>query len=218
MTDVAKAAYLAGLMDGEGCFSIQVALRDGKNRKSLWLNPRTSMSLTYGRDVLKELVEVFGGKIYHYAKDDKWDLAGIQNTKIVAETLLPYLRIKKKIAERFLEALSLFPDKRASHLTGERSWSLEKALTVAEIALTLNKAGDKNRKLSKDKVLESIKEMYQASPGDIIRDHNKIYEVNGKALTVAEWSRELGISIQGIRSRLHRDWPLDKVFTSKQTS
>ena len=52
--------------------------------------------------------------------------------------LLPYLKIKHDIAERFIDALETFPKERANHAAGERTWDVKKALKVAEIALNLN--------------------------------------------------------------------------------
>jgi len=136
--------YLAGLFDGEGSFSIQVALRSYKqNRPSIYLNPCMSMTLYYGADVLQFLQERFGGRVYPYAKRSEhggiWHLGRVANLTLAAQALLPHLVIKKSIAERFLEALSMFPSRiGVDHLNGHRAWSPDVAVKVAEIALTLN--------------------------------------------------------------------------------
>jgi hypothetical protein len=153
-----KLAYLAGLFDGEGTFSIQVDTRWSK-RENVRFNPRMSMSLLGGNGVLQELIDEFGGTIYSY--DDgtrRWNL-GTKNELIKAtKKLLPYLRIKKHIGNRFLKALELFPTKRAGHRT-KRSWNNKITQKVAYIALTLNPSS--SRKSPKNiQYLEDLKRIY----------------------------------------------------------
>jgi hypothetical protein len=155
-----KLAYLAGLFDGEGSFSIQINIRQYKQKPSILLNPRMTMTLKYGSEVLKEFKEAFGGQIYSYKdayKDGmvRWNLSKIFPLINATKLLLPYLRIKKDIANRFLSALQLIP---YSH--GERhGWNQEIAIKVAEIALTLNPV--RSRKSSKSiNYIETIKQAY----------------------------------------------------------
>jgi hypothetical protein len=132
-------AYFAGLIDGEGSFSISVGVRKYKERSSVWFNPRMSMTLKWGNEVLDELARVFGGAVYdHMGVDTRaWVCGKRQFVLPAAEALLPYLRIKHTTCTRFLEALYRFP-KRKGHGTGQRSWDMDTAMAVAEIALTLN--------------------------------------------------------------------------------
>lgn len=143
MITTEQAAYLAGLFDGEGSFSIQVNIRERKGRSSAHLNPRMSLQLKYGSDVLDELVDAFGGNCYAYPKTGKrmWVLSKREQLIIAANTLRPFLRIKAKIADRFLEALAIMPGARKAHVHGERSWTPDMVAAVAEIAFTLNPGG-----------------------------------------------------------------------------
>lgn len=150
--------YLAGLFDGEGTFSIQVDMRRSSSGKdSVRFNPRMSMTIKYGKEVLLEYVEAFGGTIYEYPDQGeyRWNLGTRKELLVAANQLLPHLRIKKKIAGRFIEALEIFPEKRASHRLGERSWTEEMVNKVAYIALTLNP--DSARK--SPKTIEYLKEL-----------------------------------------------------------
>ena len=137
-------SYLAGLFDGEGTFSIQVDMRKSSlGRENVRFNPRMSMTIKYGKEVLLEYVEAFGGTIYEYPDQGeyRWNLGTRKELLIAANQLLPYLRIKQKIAKRFIEALEIFPDatlRGNKHLKGERSWTEEMVNKVAYIALTLN--------------------------------------------------------------------------------
>jgi phage pi2 protein 07 len=123
-----KIAYLAGLIDGEGSFCIQMMQRNTPN-----FSARMSMSIKYGHEVLKELVQEFGGHIYYY-KDNmaRWHLGKREELEKTVKLLIPYLRIKKSIAERFLEALSIFPKSRKQH------WTQEMINKVYDIAVNLN--------------------------------------------------------------------------------
>ena len=135
-----RFAYFAGLFDGEGTFSIQVNRREYKGRPSAHFNPRMSMSLKYGTEVLDELAKEFGGAVYDYPNERKWCVSRLPLLKAATKKLMPYLKIKKRIAERFSEALDIFPDTKRDgrHLRGERSWGEVAVLRVAQIALTLN--------------------------------------------------------------------------------
>lgn len=143
--------YLAGLMDGEGTFSIQINIREYKGRENVLVIPRMSMSLKYGNAVLDELVQAFGGKCYDYPATGmrKWALGRRALIETAARALLPHLRIKHRVCERFLEALALMPDitqRGHKHFDGERSWSTEQTLAVADIAFTLNPGGKRAEK------------------------------------------------------------------------
>lgn len=118
-------AYLAGLMDGEGSFSIQIQKPHGRP------NPRLTMTLKYGAAVLQELVEEFGGKVY-FAKDGmaRWSLGGRDAVLSASKDLLPYLRIKRGAAERFIEALEGCPQHRWTPSDIERIGLLAAGINV----------------------------------------------------------------------------------------
>lgn len=133
--------YLAGLFDGEGSFSIQVGMRSYQaDRPSVYFNPSMSMHLHYGVQVLEELQGRFGGAIYPHAKGGaRWNLGRRAEVMAAAAALRPHLIIKADIADRFMEALALFPVRGgAAQRHGGRVWSPEIAVRVAEIALDLN--------------------------------------------------------------------------------
>lgn len=129
-----RLAYLAGLFDGEGSFTINVNTKfQGKLR--LIFSPRMSVSLRYGGKVLKQFKQEFGGSVYRVRSSGKlftmWHLGKREQLVAATKALLPFLHIKKEIAERFLEALDLFPGHRAKNWQGKRSWTLENAKQVA---------------------------------------------------------------------------------------
>ncbi len=137
--DVKRLAYLAGLFDGEGCFCIQVKIREHKGVKRIALTPRMTMSLYYGPEALHLLQGAFGGAIYFYPDGGmRWNISKRSSVQIAASALQPHLVIKSKICQRYLEALSFFPPIRERQWQGKRSWTNESILKVAEIAYTLN--------------------------------------------------------------------------------
>jgi hypothetical protein len=106
-------AYLAGVMDGEGCISI----RRTKARPNGGLSTRYSVSVTVGntnRDLIAVLVSAFGvGSVtYRYATRRKracylWALSS-GGAQTVLEALLPYLVIKRQQAAVVLEFIEQF--------------------------------------------------------------------------------------------------------------
>jgi hypothetical protein len=104
--DKVDLAYLAGLIDGEGCITLGRTVRAGQRRGE----SRTYDSLTIvntNRDVLLWVQEVFGGRIHANIKREQgWKTAFswyATNPASVLKAILPYLKIKKRQAEIFLE-------------------------------------------------------------------------------------------------------------------
>jgi hypothetical protein len=129
-------AYMAGLMDGEGTFSIQVSQPPGR----FWLSPRMSMSLRYGTEVLELLVEELGGNTYAKGANQRaWVLGRRTHVLAACERLMPYLRIKRDICQRFYDCVNEMPSRKGKHMNeGERVWTMEQALAVVRVAHDLN--------------------------------------------------------------------------------
>ena len=134
-----ELAYLAGLFDGEGSFSIQVNIRSTtKGKQNVQFSPKMTMTLRH-RKPLEMLVEQFGGAIYENKNGSfRWSLNKVSSLRTAAGMLLYYLIAKKDVCSTFLEALKLFPEDRVNRFAGERAWSEENALKVAQIAMKLN--------------------------------------------------------------------------------
>ncbi len=141
--------YLAGLMDGEGTFSIQFKMKPSRRSGMRpWFCPRMSMTLKYGPQVLEELREAFGGSITYGKREQvRWALSGREKLRYAAESLAPYLRIKKGIAAEFLHALDLAPNlKGVARNTGKTAWTDDAMMEMMHLAHTLNPhASRKNR-------------------------------------------------------------------------
>lgn len=113
-------AYLAGLFDGEG--SIHMSGRDYKSSVVVTVT-NTDIS------VCRLFADEWGGNVGSYRHTsmsafskqiNRWYRAG-QNAKPFLESLLPYLRIKKPIAELALKLLELRPG--AGHLLSSETIS-----------------------------------------------------------------------------------------------
>lgn len=142
-------AYMAGLFDGEGSFTAQVDSRfTPSGRPNVRVNPRMSMGLKYGSEVLEMFVERIGGAIYSRTKAAKpadnatrqWVCSKRSELLTGVEILLPYLRIKRSIAERFLELVEIIPTTRkGTNLSGgERIWTPDMVERAARLAFGLN--------------------------------------------------------------------------------
>lgn len=157
-------AYLAGLFDGEGTFSIQVQIRPRKSKRGgeyVNLVPRMTLTLKYGTEILETLQNQLGGSIYESADGcRRWSLGGKEALIAAATALIPYLVVKRRIAERFVEALRMWPETRHSSKPGSSSWETEKLLAVVEIALSLNdyKKSNKNAEF-----VDDVKRVLQAA-------------------------------------------------------
>jgi hypothetical protein len=108
-----QAAYLAGLLDGEGHITIIKSRRSGGLHKgNHYAYARMSIGITH--DVLVEMQAEYGfGKIYHLKSRNKkhknlisWSISS-NIMRAVLPQVLPYLRVKKKQAELVLQYLSL---------------------------------------------------------------------------------------------------------------
>jgi len=157
-------SYLAGLFDGEGSFSIQVHIRSYGFENKFYVNigPKMTMSLRDGHEVLELLQQTFGGQIYKY-KDEtwRWNLSKKQSILNAVEELLPYLRIKKQIAEQFIEGVKLIPGMQDRKGRQRRRLTEETAIKLAEIALSLNPESARRTIELLPKKLEKIKEVYK---------------------------------------------------------
>lgn len=118
---IEQLAYLAGLIDGEGCFHISDKVikprksRGLRSNKRGW-NKRTNFSTTISvsntnLEVLNWLKDTFGGNVYIAKKPGKpnwalkaaWHMPGTQSREIIA-AIFPFLIVKKNQAILMLEA------------------------------------------------------------------------------------------------------------------
>lgn len=109
-------AYLAGIMDGEGSFSIVCGgRRPNKDHKNGYLNRQLIISLgNTNLKLIDWLVETVGGDKYlgYRSKTDKhkmgylWRLHGKERQKEFIDGVKPYLLLKKEQAEVALEMIS----------------------------------------------------------------------------------------------------------------
>lgn len=92
------AAYVAGLIDGEGCLWIQ-------NKKNRWYTPRCDIGMAEkGLPVLRLLKQQYGGALgSHRKKTDKWEAAwrwaiGGEKCRLMLLEVAPFLVLKTEQA------------------------------------------------------------------------------------------------------------------------
>lgn len=97
-------AYIAGLLDGEGCFGIA--------RSKKYFYPTVYLGMTVkALPIMKEIQEEFGGTLRMYrAHTEKWAEAWMlrihgKATRKLIEAMLPHLELKKNQATLLLELI-----------------------------------------------------------------------------------------------------------------
>ena len=146
MTDI--DAYVAGLIDGEGCIYLQDSTRKGQGRRAFCLVVEVGMA-SKARPVLEFLQKTYGGTICK-SRDatERWDAAYAwsvhgRSAAAMLRRLSPYLRLKEEQARLVLRAeeirLSLIPE----NGTNAR-WTAEastRCLTIRKRIQELNRKG-----------------------------------------------------------------------------
>ena len=110
-------AYIAGIIDGEGCISVWsvASKKDGAKRHNI------GVILDMSEKPAIELAQaLFGGRIYHYPPRghskpiSRWQVSG-EKAEIMLRAIKPYLLVKRAQAEVALRLLSIHP--RGRHYT-----------------------------------------------------------------------------------------------------
>ena len=126
MNEKEKMAYLAGVMDGDGSFSIYKLMNLSKSP----LYAPALQCATWRMEYLNLLKETFGGNFVtgkvHICKDGSdghaltnWSLRSAINCKPALEALIPYLKIKKERAMHLLKYIEENPFTRGKTLGAE---------------------------------------------------------------------------------------------------
>lgn len=136
--DLIQWAWLAGLIDGEGCFSVDVGTPK-KYGKALIPKIRIVLSEDH-KHVLEKVQGLAGGTILfrnignctnpklRNTKDQyEWVLSGVKNTRNFTNIIKPFLVLKKDTCDRFLNVIILMENK--VHLTNY-SYVEEKRKTI----------------------------------------------------------------------------------------
>jgi hypothetical protein len=107
MWDEKILIYMAGIIDGEGCLSIELQAANKSCRKVDYYIPRMSVINT-SYPLIEWLTKNFGGKHHIRKKEAKhkliyvWNIFG-QHLEDVVKAILPYMIIKADAAKIILE-------------------------------------------------------------------------------------------------------------------
>ena len=108
---VAEAAYLAGLIDGDGCFFIEKIKKKNRKRELTGIFGYVpSLRVTNTNKFLAELCNQYGGFWITEVEKDTWKrvyrwILSTRLCKFYIPQLLPYLKIRYKQAQVMLSAL-----------------------------------------------------------------------------------------------------------------
>ena len=143
-------AYLAGLLDGDGCFTISITQSrraNGDRKKVILISPRIVIGLKASDSLyLSKLFATFGvGKMYWHKMmtvDAKasWHVLRLADVIAVSEGVLPYLLIKRDRAAKFLEVCRYWQSLQVSvpeKMKGYRH-SQAQMLHIISVACTIN--------------------------------------------------------------------------------
>ena len=101
-----KEAWLAGLVDGEGCFTLSISVQ---HKKSLHISPRFSISMKQGEWAKRvaEILNLHGIPFHQRTRKNQYEITVSSGTAVrkLIDILLPYLVVKKRLAQR----LTKFP-------------------------------------------------------------------------------------------------------------
>ena len=154
------AAYLAGLIDGEGTISVYPYIRKDRDNQ-IYYKPNFSLTLTDKR-MIEWMKSSFGGYIWTKRQDNpkwkdsyRWSLSNSDLNELLIY-VHPYLRLKKKQCELVLERIRISKHRKmdcgASYVPSTDKWraymyksgkqlnlgcyeSKEKALEVRKLAI-----------------------------------------------------------------------------------
>lgn len=140
-------AWLSGLLDGDGCFSIGMSLRNGRLGQYVEFKPQVRIALKEkDYKTLDYILNIsLKGKIYYSNKGKENGICSWQTTRLddaiyILEKVLPYLITKKDKGILFLQCLKDYKlgfDKKGKRMLG-RIRNKEVMLKIAKASTSIN--------------------------------------------------------------------------------
>jgi hypothetical protein len=129
-----EVAYLAGLIDGEGCLYARKTI----SRKTIGVASGLIISMTDGGVIqeMQSMTGVGGIALFKDKRKTNWKVAhiwtvGSQQCALLCREVLPYLRIKKRQAELLIELAELKRKSTTRHAyCPERQWEIVKEVQL----------------------------------------------------------------------------------------
>jgi hypothetical protein len=150
------AAYVAGYLDGEGCFSIWYKKRESIRKKGRIFECVIRVGCT-DKPIIDWLQSSFGGSTstmskpgvgFHRSQAWQWALRSKPVMRDFIKHVLPYLRVKKREAQIMLEYLDTFKEENYISAGGKgnrmKDWVFEKRTKLWQELSSLNKKGVRN--------------------------------------------------------------------------
>lgn len=152
-----STSYIAGLIDGDGSFQLQVAIRENG---SFIINSRVMIGMKHlekEEKLLRQIHKFFNaGKIYISNKEKenaiiKFWTTNVDDTVKVCKMVEPFLQLKKRQCHQLLWACNLVQSKKdkrycKGYLTKSKDiYSKAEMLKIVKIATTMNDGMQANR-------------------------------------------------------------------------
>ena len=150
--------YIAGLIDGDGSFQLQIKFRDKEGR--FQINPRVQIGFKHlpkEEKLLYQVQKYFNaGKIYisNRGKENaiiRFWTTNLDDTIKVCKLVIPFLELKKEQAKKLLSVCELMKSKRKKRYckgfttTSFDIYSKAEMIRIAKIATTMNAGMQTNR-------------------------------------------------------------------------
>ena len=176
----AQKAWLAGIIDGDGCFTISLSKQHNSKQPTLniWaqVTVNTKLEDKWYLDYIRELTQV--GSVYIRQKGSpqgyamaSWQTTNFKDALFIANLIFPYLVLKRKKAQKFTKILKFwinsyspyFNRKVRARMAGQRLRKQKDVLKIVKVACELNIDRSTRRyknKLSYKNWVPLIKEWY----------------------------------------------------------
>ena len=151
--DMEKLAWLAGLADGEACFTLRI--HKFSHHSGLNIDPYFSLSMKTGEwvRVVSEILLKHGVKFRTRQRKGQTEIqvAGLTNTSKLITMLLPYSVVKKPLMEKLLQ---LKPRPRRNRFVPPDPASVREIATLVDFVREFNRRKNRPFKWTSRAILE----------------------------------------------------------------
>ena len=139
-----QLAYIAGVIDSDGCISLIL------NSKTGWVRPRVAINQVQP-EAIDFIISLFGGNLYIAEQPEEsvwkdryeWRLYSLRKVKPFLIAILPFLQIKSRQAQLVIEFCSLRLNKLGKRYQGGKhnKTYTEREMIVFDNVKSLNQRG-----------------------------------------------------------------------------
>lgn len=171
MTELFKS-WLAGYIDGDGCFSLSLSRQHNAKTQRICVTPQIGITSRADRKEHLEYIQksVGIGKIYTRGKSSHpqcaWQTTSVIDGLTIAKLVYPYLKVKKEKARKFIKVLEYWyntVNPNHARTLGSRTRTQEDMKKIIKVACSINSDRSTRRyknKLTYEEWVPVIEELY----------------------------------------------------------